>query len=124
MKDGEGRDIDFRNTVILMTSNAATDTIMKLCADPETMPGPEALAEAIHPELLNSFKPAFLGRVVVVPYFPLGDDIMRQIAELKLGKVARRVDENYKAKFTWSESVVDHIVSRCTEVDSGARNVD
>lgn len=124
MKDGEGRDIDFKNTVIIMTSNAATDTIMKLCADPETMPGPEALAEALHPELLNSFKPAFLGRVVVVPYFPLGDDIMRQIAVLKLGKVARRVKEHYNASFTWSEAVLDHIVSRCTEVDSGARNVD
>lgn len=124
MKDGEGRDIDFKNTVIIMTSNAATDTIMKLCADPETMPGPEALAEAIHPELLDSFKPAFLGRVVVVPFFPLSDDIMRQIAVLKLGKVARRVKEHYDASFTWSEAVLDHIVSRCTEVDSGARNVD
>ncbi len=124
MKDGEGRDIDFKNTVIIMTSNAATDTIMKLCADPETMPGPEALAEALHPELLNSFKPAFLGRIVVVPFFPLSDDIMRKIAELKLGKVARRVKEHYDAKFTWTEAVLDHIVSRCTEVDSGARNVD
>ncbi len=124
MKDGEGRDIDFKNTVIIMTSNAATDTIMKLCADPETMPGPEALAAALHPELLNSFKPAFLGRVVVVPFFPLGDDIMRQIAVLKLGKVARRVKEHYDAEFTWSDAVLDHIVSRCTEVDSGARNVD
>ena len=124
MKDGEGRDIDFKNTVIIMTSNAATDTIMKLCADPETMPGPEALAEALHPELMNSFKPAFLGRVVVVPFFPLGDDIMRQIAELKLGKIARRVKEHYDAEFRWSEAVLDHIVSRCTEVDSGARNVD
>ena len=124
MKDGEGRDIDFKNTVIIMTSNAATETIMKLCADPETMPGPEALAEALHPELLNSFKPAFLGRVLVVPFFPLGDDIMRQIAVLKLGKVARRVRDHYNAAFTWSDAVLDHIVSRCTEVDSGARNVD
>lgn len=124
MKDGEGRDIDFKNTVIIMTSNAATETIMKLCADPETMPGPEALALALHPELLKSFKPAFLGRIVVVPYFPLSDDIMRQIAVLKLGKVARRVNEHYHAEFTWTEAVLDHIVSRCTEVDSGARNVD
>jgi len=124
MKDGEGRDIDFKNTVIIMTSNAATETIMKLCADPETMPGPEALALALHPELLNSFKPAFLGRIVVVPFFPLGDDIMRQIAVLKLGKVARRVEEHYHAEFTWTDAVLDHIVSRCTEVDSGARNVD
>ncbi|MCA9060955.1 MAG: AAA family ATPase, partial [Planctomycetaceae bacterium] len=124
MKDGEGRDIDFKNTVILMTSNAATDTIMGLCSDPETTPGPEALAEALHPELLKSFKPAFLGRIVVVPYFPLSDNIMRQIATLKLGKVARRVREHYDAQFTWTDAVLDHIVSRCTEVDSGARNVD
>ncbi|MEP3478773.1 MAG: type VI secretion system ATPase TssH [Fuerstiella sp.] len=124
MKDGEGRDIDFKNTVIIMTSNAATETIMKLCADPETMPGPEALALALHPELLKSFKPAFLGRIVVVPYFPLSDDIMRQIATLKMGKVARRVNEHYHAELTWTEAVLDHIVSRCTEVDSGARNVD
>ena len=124
MKDGEGRDIDFKNTVIIMTSNAATETIMKLCADPETMPNPEALAEALHPELLKSFKPAFLGRILVVPFFPLGDDIMRQIAVLKLGKVSRRVKEHYDAEFTWSEAVLNHIVSRCTEVDSGARNVD
>ncbi len=124
MKDGEGRDIDFKNTVILMTSNAATDTIMKLCADPETMPDHEALAAALHPELLKSFKPAFLGRIVIVPYFPLSDTIMRQIATLKLGKVARRVREHYDAEFTWTDAVLDHIVSRCTEVDSGARNVD
>lgn len=124
MKDGEGRDIDFRNTVILMTSNAASDTLMKLCADPETMPTPEALAEALHPELLKSFKPAFLGRITIIPYFPLSDAVMRQIASLKLGKISRRIREHYDAPFTWTEAVLDHIVSRCTEVDSGARNVD
>ena len=124
MKDGEGRDIDFKNTVILMTSNAATDTIMKLCADPETMPDAEALAAALQPELQKSFKSAFLGRITVIPYFPLTDKIMRQIAVLKLGKIAKRIRENYDADFTWSDSVLDHIVSRCTEVDSGARNVD
>jgi type VI secretion system protein VasG len=124
MKDGEGRDIDFRNTVILMTSNAATDTIMKLCADPETMPDAEGLAAALHPELLKTFKPAFLGRITVIPYFPLSDKIMRQIAVLKLGKIAKRIREHYDAAFTWTEGVLDHIVSRCTEVDSGARNVD
>lgn len=124
MKDGEGRDIDFRNTVILMTSNAATDTLMKLCADPETMPSPEALAAALHPELLKSFKPAFLGRITVIPYFPLSDTVMRQIASLKLGKIAKRIREHYDAPFTWTDGVLSHIVSRCTEVDSGARNVD
>ncbi|MEW4490516.1 type VI secretion system ATPase TssH [Thalassoglobus sp. JC818] len=124
MKDGEGRDIDFKNTVILMTSNAATDTIMGLCADEELMPGPEALAEALHPELLKTFKPAFLGRMNIVPYFPLKDEILRKIAELKLGKVKRRVAEHHGAELVWTDAVLDHIVSRCTEVDSGARNVD
>lgn len=124
MKDGEGRDIDFRNTVILMTSNAATDTIMGLCADEETMPTVEGLTEALHPELLNTFKPAFLGRMTIVPYLPLKDEILRQISELKLGKIARRVKEHHDAEFTWTDAVLDHIVSRCTEVDSGARNVD
>ncbi|MEJ2643717.1 MAG: type VI secretion system ATPase TssH [Gammaproteobacteria bacterium] len=124
MKDGEGRDIDFKNTVILMTTNAGTDAIMSLCADPETMPDAEGLAEALHPELLKTFKPAFLGRVTVVPYFPLADDVMKQIIRLKLGKVARRVRENYNAPFDYSDALVDSIAQRCTEVESGARNVD
>ncbi len=124
MKDGEGRDIDFKNTVIIMTSNAGTDLIKSLCADPDTMPSPEALSETLHPELLKTFKPAFLGRVTVIPYFPLADDIMRRIIRLKLGKVVRRVKENYGASLEYTEAVVDMIASRCTEVDTGARNVD
>ena len=124
MNDGEGRDIDFKNTVILMTTNAGTDTIMGLCADPETIPSAEGLAEALHPELLKTFKPAFLGRVTVVPYFPLSDDVMKRIIGLKLGKVARRVRENYNALFAYSDRLVDGIARRCTEVESGARNVD
>ncbi len=124
MKDGEGRDIDFKNTVIIMTSNAGTDLIKSLCADPDTMPSPEALAEVLHPELLKTFKPAFLGRVTTIPYFPLSDDIMRRIIRLKLGKVVRRVFDNYGAKLEYTEAVVDAIAARCTEVDTGARNVD
>ncbi len=124
MKDSEGRDIDFKNTVIIMTSNAGTDLIKNLCADPETMPDAEALTTAMHPELLKTFKPAFLGRVTVLPFFPLSDDVMKQIIRLKLGKVKRRVQENYKATFDYSNDVVDTIASRCTEVDTGARNVD
>ena len=124
MKDGEGRDIDFKNTVIIMTSNAGTDLIKQLCSDPDTMPDPAALTEALHPELLKTFKPAFLGRVSVIPYFPLSDDVMRKIVKLKLNKVKRRVQESYKAPMTYSEELVDEIVSRCTEVDTGARNVD
>ena len=124
MKDGEGRDIDFKNTVVIMTSNAATDLVMKLCADPETRPTPEGLAEALHPELLKTFKPAFLGRTTIVPYFPLSDDVMRKIIELQLGRVRRRVKESYNATFEYDPAVIDHIASRCKEVHTGGRNVD
>ena len=124
LRDGEGRDIDFKNTVIIMTSNAATDSIMKMCADPETMPDAEGLASALHPELSKTFKPAFLGRVSVVPYFPLSDDVMRNIVKLQLGRVEQRIREHYDAGFSYQAEVVESIVSRCTEVSSGARNVD
>jgi type VI secretion system protein VasG len=124
LRDGEGRDIDFKNTLILMTSNAGTDLVMKLCADPETAPDAAGLAEALHPELMKSFKPAFLGRIVIVPYFPLGDDTMKRIVELQLGRIRRRVEENHRAKFTYDPELVAGIASRCTEVDTGARNVD
>jgi type VI secretion system protein VasG len=124
MRDGEGRDIDFKNTLILMTSNAGTDTIRSLCADPETMPDEAGLAEALRPELLKVFKPAFLGRVTVVPYFPLSDSVMRSIIELQLGRIGKRVRENYKASFSYVPELISSIASRCTEVDSGARNVD
>ncbi|GAA4427580.1 type VI secretion system ATPase TssH [Bremerella cremea] len=124
MKDGEGRDIDFKNTVIIMTSNAGTDLIMSLCRDPDTRPEPEALGEALHGELLKTFKPAFLGRVSVIPYFPLDDDVMKKIIRLKLKKVGRRVIDHYRATFDYSDKLVDAIAARCTEVDTGARNVD
>ena len=124
MKDGEGRDIDFKNTVIIMTTNAGTDLIKSLCADDETMPDPDGFLEAVFPELLNTFKPAFLGRVSVIPYYPLSDDVMSRIIRLKLGKVGSRVAESYGAKFDYTDAVVDAIRDRCTEVDTGARNVD
>jgi type VI secretion system protein VasG len=124
LRDGEGRDIDFKNTVIIMTSNAGTDLIMKLCADPDTMPDPEGLKEALHEELLKTFKPAFLGRCSIIPYFPLGDDVLKGIIELKLGKIVRRVADNYRAKLTYTPEVVTAILDRCQEVASGARNVD
>jgi type VI secretion system protein VasG len=124
MKDGEGRDIDFKNTVIIMTSNAGTDTFMKLCADPDTKPDPEALAESIRPDLLKFFKPAFLGRVIVVPYYPIAPDIMRRIIELQLTRVRNRIKENHRAQLSYDETLVNAIASRCTEVESGARNVD
>jgi type VI secretion system protein VasG len=124
LRDGEGRDIDFKNTVIIMTSNAGTDLIKSLCGDPATAPEPAAFAEALFPELLKSFKPAFLGRLTIVPYYPLSDEIMRRIIHLKLGKVGQRIRENHRADFHYSPEVVDAIALRCTEVDTGARNVD
>jgi len=124
LRDGEGRDIDFKNTVILMTSNAGTDLIMKLCADPTTAPDAAGLAEALHPELLKTFKPAFLGRLTMVPYFPLSDVTMRKIVELQLGRIRRRVAENHRAEFAYGPELVAGIAARCTEVESGARNVD
>lgn len=124
MKDGEGRDIDFKNTVILMTSNAGTDVIKSLCADPDTRPEPDAFIEALFPELLKTFKPAFLGRLNIIPYYPLTDDVMRMIIHLKLRKIARRIRNHYKAKFEYTDGLVDTVCERCTEVDTGARNVD
>jgi type VI secretion system protein VasG len=124
LEDAEGRDIDFKNSVILMTSNVGTDTIMKFCADPETRPDPDALVEALRPELLQVFKPAFLGRTIVVPYYPITDDVMQQIVELQLGRVRDRLQENHRAQFSYTEAMVTEIVRRCTEVESGARNVD
>lgn len=124
MKDGEGRDIDFKNTVILMTTNAGTDLIKSICSDPDTRPDPDGFVEAVFPELLKTFKPAFLGRLEVVPFYPLTDDVLKKIIQLKLGKVASRVREHYQARFEYSPELVDTIASRCTEVDTGARNVD
>jgi type VI secretion system protein VasG len=124
MKDGEGRDIDFKNTVIIMTSNAGTDLITRLFADPETAPDAAGLAEALMPELMKSFKPAFLGRVTLVPYFPLSPEVIRNIVGLQLNRIQRRVKEAYGAKFDWDDKLVDTIAERCTETSSGARNVE
>ena len=124
MEDGEGREIDFKNTIILLTTNACTDQLMKLCADPETMPSSDAVVRAIKPELNKIFKPAFLGRMVVVPYFPVRDETLKKIIELKLGKIKRRMAENHKISLDYDGSVIEEVAKRCTEVESGARNVD
>jgi type VI secretion system protein VasG len=97
---------------------------MKLCDDPETMPGSEAIVRAIKPELNKIFKPAFLGRMVVVPYFPVRDETLKRIVELKLGKIKRRMAENHKINLDYDGSVIEEVAKRCTEVESGARNVD
>lgn len=124
MKDGEGRDIDFKNTVIIMTSNAGTDLITKLFADPDTAPDAAGLAEALRPELAKSFKPAFLGRVTLVPYFPLSDSVIRQIVVMQLEKIRTRVRDTYRATIDWAPELVETIAARCTESSSGARNVE
>src|SRR5215469_1475049 len=124
MRDGEGRDIDFKNTVIIMTSNAAHELIAKLFADPETAPDAAALSEALSPELLKYFKPAFLGRVTLVPYLPLSDGVIRQIVELQLGRIQQRVYDSYRAQFEYEPALVETIAARCTETTSGARNIE
>ena len=126
MDDAEGREIDFRNTLIILTSNVGSPQIMQACLNKpqEEIPQADALADALRPILMKSFKPAFLGRLKVVPYYPIGDEVLVQIIELKLQRIRDRVAGNHKATFRWDESLVDAVLQRCTEVDSGARNVD
>ncbi len=124
LEDGEGRSIDFKNCIIILTSNAGTETLMKLTADKETMPGPEGLVLAMKPELNKIFKPAFLGRMVIIPYFPVRDEALKQIVQLKLGKIQRRINESHKITMTCDDAVIEEVAKRCTEVESGARNVD
>ena len=124
MEDGEGRQIDFRNTIIILTSNAGTDTLMKLTADPETMPLPEGLVKALKPELNKIFKPAFLGRMVIIPYFPIRDEALKRIVTLKLAKIQKRVQDTHRVPLSYDEALVEEVAKRCTEVESGARNVD
>ncbi|MGD0733530.1 MAG: type VI secretion system ATPase TssH [Terracidiphilus sp.] len=124
MEDGEGREIDFRNTIILLTSNAATETLMKLTADPETTPNTEGMVKALKPELDKVFKPAFLGRLMIIPYYPVRDEALKQIIRLKLGKIQRRLQETHKITLEYGDELLNEVASRCTEVESGARNVD
>ena len=124
MEDGEGRLIDFKNTLILLTSNVGTDLIMNMCKDPALTPGPEGIAKALREPLLKVFPAALLGRLVVVPYYPLGDEMIASIARLQLGRIERRIAANHRVPFTYDDGVVKLIVSRCTEVESGARMVD
>ncbi len=124
LEDGEGRKIDFKNTLIILTSNMGTDTIMKVCADEDTKPSPSALAEMLRPELIKHFKPAFIGRLKVVPYFPITDKNLRIIVKLKLNKISKRMMENRNVVFNFGDEIVESVASRCTEVESGARNID
>jgi type VI secretion system protein VasG len=124
MEDGEGRRIDFRNTIIILTSNVGTDLIMAMCKDPELMPEPEGIAKGLREPLLKKFPAALLGRLVVIPYYPLSDAMMSNIVRLQLGRIARRVVEHHRIPFNYDEDAVKLIVSRCTEVESGGRMID
>ena len=123
MEDGEGVTIDFKNTLILLTSNAAQDVITNACRG-GLRPTMTELTEKLRPALLKEFSPAFLGRMVLVPYFPLGDEQISNIVKLKLQKLVERFANNHHAKLTWDSGVISLITQRCTEVDSGARNID
>ena len=124
MEDGEGRMIDFKNTIILLTSNVGTDLIMSMCKDPELMPDPEGMVKALRGPLLKTFPAAFLGRLTVVPFYPLGDEVLRKIIRLQLGRIEKRIQENHQVPFTYDDEVVELVQNRCTEVESGARMVD
>jgi len=124
MEDGEGRRIDFRNTIILLTSNVGTDLIMAMCKDPELMPEPEGIAKGLREPLLKKFPAALLGRLVTIPYYPLSDAMLSNIVRLQLGRIAKRVVEHHKIPFNYDEEAVKLIVSRCTEVESGGRMID
>ena len=124
MEDGEGRFIDFKNTLIILTTNAGTELIAGLCKDPELMPEPEGMAKALREPLLKIFPPALLGRLVTIPYYPLSDVMLGQIVRLQLNRIKKRVEARYKIPFDYSDEVVRLVVSRCTESESGGRMID
>ncbi len=124
MEDAEGRYIDFRNTLILLTTNVGTDLILSLCKDPELMPEPEGIAQALREPLRKVFPPALLGRLVVVPYYPLSDAVLNDIIRLQLDRIRQRIAENHQITLNYEDAVVDRIAERCREVESGARVVD
>jgi type VI secretion system protein VasG len=124
MEDGEGRLIDFRNTLIILTSNVGTDLIMGMCKDPELLPDPDGVAKALRAPLLKVFPAALLGRIVVIPYYPLADTVLGQIIRLQLGRIVTRIRHNHDVELSYSDDVVKLIASRCTEPESGGRMID
>jgi type VI secretion system protein VasG len=124
MEDGTGRRIDFKNTLIILTSNVGTDVIMDLGRDPTYAENPEALAAALRPELLKVFPAALLGRIVTIPYFPLSSDMLSGIVRLQLDRIGKRIRDNHNAAFSYEDAVVEHIVSQCNDPDSGGRIID
>jgi type VI secretion system protein VasG len=124
MEDGNGRRIDFKNTLIILTTNVGTDMIMGLARDPKYRDAPEELAQLLRPEFLKVFPAALLGRIVTIPYFPLSDSMLSGIIRLQLDRIGRRIRDNHDASFVYDDAVVDHIVSRCNDPDSGGRMID
>jgi type VI secretion system protein VasG len=124
MEDGEGRVIDFKNTLIILTTNVGTELIMNMCKDPALLPEPDGIAKALREPLLKTFPPALLGRMVTIPYYPLSDEMIGNIARLQLRRIAKRINESHKIPFTYDDAVVKLIVSRCTELESGGRMID
>jgi len=124
MEDGEGRLIDFKNTLIILTSNVGSDLIMNMCKDPELLPDPEGITKALREPMLKVFPAALLGRLTTIPYYPLSDEMVGNIARLQLGRVAKRVTENHRIPFKYSDDVIKLVVSRCTELESGGRMID
>jgi len=124
MEDGTGRRIDFKNTLIILTSNVGTDEIMSMSANGAAKPDPEAMAVSLRPALLKVFPPALIGRLVTIPYYPLSSDMLAGIVRLQLGRIGKRLTENHKATFSYDDAVVEHIVSQCNDPDSGGRMID
>ncbi len=124
MEDGEGRYIDFKNTIILLTTNAGSELITNMCKDPELAPEPEALAKALREPLLKVFPPALLGRIVTIPYYPLSDQMLATIIRLQIGRIKKRIEANHAVSFTYTDDVVGLVSKRCTEMESGGRMID
>jgi type VI secretion system protein VasG len=124
MEDGEGRFIDFKNTIILLTSNVGSELIMNMCKDPELLPDPDSLATGLQEPLMKVFPPALLGRIVTIPYYPLSGEMMAKIVRLQLGRIKKRVEENHRIPFNYSDEAVNLIVRRCDNPEAGGRIID
>jgi type VI secretion system protein VasG len=124
MEDGEGRMIDFKNTIILLTSNAGSELVMNMCKDPELLPDPDSLATALQEPLMKIFPPALLGRLVTIPYYPLSPEMMAKIIRLQLNRIKKRVEANHRIPFIYEDSAVDLIVKRCDNPEAGGRIID
>jgi len=124
MEDGEGRMIDFRNTIIILTTNVGTDLLMSMCKDPELMPSPDGLVEALRDPMLKVFPAALLGRMQVIPYFPLSPDVLKLIITLQLTRIKKRVETEHDIPFGYSDEVVQLVLDRCNDVESGGRVID